>query len=96
MSIHKIYAETILPTVHGDLRERVYRANEDSTDNRPDPILSDYEALAIISGYLDTSKPVSVRMHSLVLHPRYSGHASAIAKNSWTAAWLLLKTTPAW
>jgi 3,4-dihydroxy 2-butanone 4-phosphate synthase/GTP cyclohydrolase II len=64
VSIHKIYAETKLPTVHGDLRVRVYRANEVSNDNRTDPILSDYEALAIISGYLDTSKPVSVRMHS--------------------------------
>ena len=66
MSIHRIYAETKLPTVHGEYRVRVYRADSSSDTNpeRSDPILSDYEALAIISGYLDPSKPVPVRMHS--------------------------------
>lgn len=60
MSVSQIYAETNLPTVHGDFRVRIYRAEPDS----PKQVTADYEALAIISGYLDPSKPVSLRMHS--------------------------------
>ena len=57
MSIHKIYAETKLPTVHGDFRVRVYRTDDDTQS-------ADYEALAIISGYLDKQQPVAMRIHS--------------------------------
>lgn len=62
MSVNQIYAETNLPTVHGDFRVRIYRANPDLQEPSQPP--SDYEALGIISGYLDKSKPVAVRIHS--------------------------------
>lgn len=47
-----IYAETKLPTVHGDFRVRAYRSAE-----QPEPV-------AIISGYLNRALPVPVRIHS--------------------------------
>tara|TARA_R110002110_G_scaffold32360_1_gene112453 strand:+ start:280 stop:858 length:579 start_codon:yes stop_codon:yes gene_type:complete len=47
-----IYAETTLPTNHGDFRLRAYRSHHSQ------------EPLAIISGYLDRDKPVAVRIHS--------------------------------
>lgn len=47
-----IYAETRLPTVHGDFRIRAYRSGQS-----PEPI-------AIISGSLNRKAPVPVRIHS--------------------------------
>jgi GTP cyclohydrolase II len=56
---HQIYAETNLPTIYGNFRVRVYRAEE--TQTKPS---EDYEALAIISGYLDKRQPTNLRIHS--------------------------------
>ena len=48
----KIYAESKLPTEHGDFRLRCYR---DRLGN---------ESLAILSAYIDVSQPVNLRIHS--------------------------------
>lgn len=59
MTQHQIYAETNLPTTYGNFRVRVYRASDHSG-----PHQEDYEALAILSGYLDKSRPTNLRIHS--------------------------------
>lgn len=60
MPLHRIYAETKLPTMHGEFRVRVYRSEVDE----PRPLDRDYEALAIISGYLKPKTAVNLRIHS--------------------------------
>ena len=48
----KIYAESKLPTQHGEFRLRCYRGP------------GGQESLALLSSYIDVSSPVNVRIHS--------------------------------
>lgn len=48
----RIYAESKLPTAHGDFRLRCYRD------------AAGHESLAIMSSYIDVAQPVNMRLHS--------------------------------
>ncbi len=87
MSVHQIYAETNLPTVHGEFRVRIYRA---TTSEQKSPH-ADYEAMAIISGYLDKSQPVAIRMHSACFTSEVLGSCKCDCKEQLDASLAYIK-----
>jgi len=66
--VTKIYAETNLPTVHGIFRLRAYRSTKT------------IEPIAMLSGYLDREKPISVRIHSSCLTSEVLGSTKCDCK----------------
>ena len=65
----RLYSETNLPTDFGTLRLRVYR---DDDHNEP---------LAMISGFIDTSRPVNLRIHSSCLTSEVLGSCKCDCKH---------------
>jgi GTP cyclohydrolase II len=65
----KIYAETNIPTEHGTMRFRAYR---DESNNEP---------LAILSGYLDTTEAVNLRIHSSCITSEVFGSCKCDCKD---------------
>lgn len=78
MSIYRIYAETTLPTVHGDFRVRIYKSDQRAGN--------DYEALAMVKGYIDKSKPVAVRIHSACFTSEVMGSCKCDCKEQLDAS----------
>ena len=66
----QIYAETLLPTVFGRMRLRVYRDADHLTD----------EPLALVSGFLRHDEPVNVRIHSACLTSEVLGSCKCDCK----------------
>lgn len=66
----RIYAETKLPTEHGPLRLRVYREDNNASD----------EPLALIAGVIDNKQTVNVRVHSACLTSEVLGSCKCDCK----------------
>lgn len=68
-----IYAETSLPTVHGQMRLRSYRDPEVENGQFNEP-------LVLISGFLDRSLPVNLRIHSACITSEVFGSCKCDCK----------------
>lgn len=68
-----IYAETTLPTLFGKMRLRVYRHGASSA-NKSEP-------LALVSGYIDRTRPVNLRIHSACLTSEVLGSCKCDCKH---------------
>ncbi len=84
MSNFRIYAETTLPTVHGEFRVRVYKSNQ-ATE-------SDYEALAMVKGYIEKTHPVAVRIHSACFTSEVMGSCKCDCKEQLDASLAYIQT----
>ncbi|MCB1644427.1 MAG: GTP cyclohydrolase II [Pseudomonadales bacterium] len=75
----RIYAETLLPTVFGELRLRVYRQTDHVAGETTEP-------LAIVSRRLNRQSPVNVRIHSACLTSEVFGSCKCDCKQQLDAA----------
>lgn len=78
MSNFRIYAETRLPTIHGDFRVRIYKSTQHAN--------TDYEALAMVKDYIDRSKPVALRIHSACFTSEVMGSCKCDCKEQLDAS----------